>query len=82
MKTFSALSIILFMIFCLNSCKNNSCGAIQTAAADTDIQSWEVIKGDTVNRTDRKGRKQGVWYILDHHKVKDTIIYKDDVVVE
>jgi len=83
MKLFLKCSGVLFSLFFVFSCKNNSCGAIQTAERIT-IKSSEVINGDTVNRMDTEGRKQGVWYILhkNRHSISDTVVYRNGVVVE
>ncbi|MBA3665787.1 MAG: hypothetical protein H0W61_16520 [Bacteroidetes bacterium] len=54
-----------------------------------EVNPWsscEVIQGDTCNRTDSKGRKQGKWYQTEtspsEFKIKDTIFYKDGVLIE
>lgn len=44
------------------------------------IVSFEVYQGDTINRTDASGRKQGKWYIFSNGrtgKTSDTIFYKN-----
>lgn len=75
--TFEILSLLLFII----ACERNTL-AKQNMDPHPGWAQCEVIEGDTVNRIDAKGRKQGIWYILDRYKVKDTIVYKDGVVVK
>jgi hypothetical protein len=38
--------------------------------------------GDTCNRVDTKGRKQGKWYILKNGIISDTLMYKDGIKVK
>lgn len=45
-------------------------------------QSWEVRNGDTMNLTDAKGLRQGIWKIFSNGKVKDSAVYKDGSIVK
>jgi hypothetical protein len=46
--------------------------------------TFELYNGDTINRMDANGLKQGVWIRFEHTsvtKIKDTVVYKDNVPV-
>jgi hypothetical protein len=77
MKTFK----IIFAAIVLSSCQN---GETKQAPDPNSIQSFEIYGMDTSNRMDVAGRKQGLWYIRDtfNQKIIDTVIYKDNKIVE
>lgn len=39
--------------------------------------TYEIYKGDTCNRVDSKGRRQGKWFSFSEGKIKDTLYYRD-----
>jgi len=81
MKKLIQKSGILFFLFLITGCSNNS-----VEDEVTTIIQREVINGDTVNRIDSKNRKQGLWYLMkNEHDVRttyDTVIYKDGVILK
>jgi hypothetical protein len=57
-----ALTLLLPLIFVVRCTKNTSEEKHSTILPNA--QSCEVIKGDTVNRTDANGFKQGPWIVF------------------
>lgn len=49
---------------------------------NVEYKSFEVAFGDTVNRVDAKGMKQGQWVPTPVNHQKDTILYKDDNIIK
>jgi hypothetical protein len=80
MKAVSCITIG-FIVFLITSCHNGS-GKNEVSVRDSSsIRNCEIYKGDTCNRADWKGRKQGNWYFFDkkNHEITDTIYYKDGI---
>jgi hypothetical protein len=72
---------ICFAVFLITSCHNDS-GKNQVSVRDSSsMRTFAIYKGDTCNRADWKGRKQGNWYFFDkkNHEITDTIYYKDGI---
>jgi hypothetical protein len=45
------------------------------------IAEFEVFHGDTCNRKDMLGRKQGKWYSYSNGKKSDTLYYENDSLI-
>jgi TonB family protein len=63
-KKLSLISFLFFLIFAF----------VQNAVG----QSFEVINGDTINRLDEKGNKQGLWKFWDNNLSLSLVCYYDD----
>lgn len=70
MKTILSLAAILFLLY---GCSNTEVNKVKM------LQSWEVNThtGDTINRMDDSGKKQGLWI----ENKTDTVIYKDGLAI-
>ncbi len=80
-----ALSCILIggCYFLITSCQNDSLKKDRVISDSSATFRCEIYKGDTCNRLDYRGNKQGKWYIYDkQHQLKDTLYYKNGVLVE
>ena len=53
-----AISVIV--LFVMVACDDQS--HEQSSIKASSFQSYELLNGDTVNKIDTKGKKQGVWY--------------------
>ncbi|MDX2171741.1 MAG: hypothetical protein SFY56_01385 [Bacteroidota bacterium] len=70
-----------FTIYLVSSCQNDSSRNPVSLKDSSSIRSFEIYKGDTCNRADWKGRKQGKWYLFNKKNLKviDTVFYKDGI---
>lgn len=67
------MSFLTLIIFCCCACS-------QPSNAKRHFNSVEVIKGDTVNLTNEMG-KQGKWIPTRDNKLKDTVFYRNDTLI-
>lgn len=65
--------IIACLIFFMPSCRNKAKGDFHKGRNIKSIHTCEVIKGDTLNRTDFAGEKQGRWVITKGVVVTKTV---------
>lgn len=70
-----------FTVFLVTSCHNDSGKNPVSLRDSSSMRSAEIYKGDTCNRKDWRGNKQGKWYLFDKKnlEVKDTVFYKDGI---
>lgn len=72
--------LLLFVSFLLQSCRNNP------SNSDTTVSSYEVKGKDTVNRltvnlSTHDSVRQGKWVPSQFNNLKDTVYYKDGVII-
>lgn len=75
---FISISLVVVLI---TSCQNDSRKNEVSVRDSSSMRSAEIYKGDTCNRKDWRGNKQGKWYLFDKKnlEVTDTVFYKDGI---
>ncbi len=76
----SIFVVAYFFIFFL-ACRNSNSGESGYKSLEL-IRSFEMYGTDTVNITDRQGRKQGKWIPSVNNKSKDTVYYRNDSIIQ
>jgi hypothetical protein len=75
MKNVLTHSLFLFALFLAG------CNEAKAPEERVYIQTLEVVSGDTCNRVDSKGRKQGKWVPTAFNNERDTVWYRNDSIL-